>query len=227
MTTDSVPEPRRLLAETRSLARQVRLDQRLTWMTLLVLAGVTLLAIPFDTHFMSVHCTPDGACQFKRWGVLYYWPAALLLSYAAITYAYIRVARSRGLGARVMPYAITGGALTALFTAVYLGVWHYLDTHAVPQDPMPAWVMFLDRLIAPAGIIGIALLVLARLERNTALLLFTVVYLLVVLVPINFGWVGHGDNTRMYWVPEQTINGVVLLLGALGFAWSERRRRTR
>jgi hypothetical protein len=225
MTTDSIPEPRRMLAETRSLARQVRLDQRLTWVTLAVLAGVTFLAIPFDTHFMYVHCTPDGACHFKRWGVLYYWPAALMLSYAAIAYAYMRVARSRGLGARVLPYAITGAALTVLFTGVYLWVGHYFDTHPVPVHPYPAWVMVLDRLIAPAGIIGIALLVLARLERNTALLLFTVIYLLFVLVPINFGWVGHGDRTRTFWVPEQVINGTLLLLGAAGFALARRRQR--
>jgi hypothetical protein len=223
MTTDSVSEPRRLLAETRSLARQVRLDQRLTWVTLLILAAVTLLAIPFDVHFMRVHCLADGSCQFSRRGVLYFWPAALLLSYAAIAVTYIRVARSRGLGARVLPYTITGAALTVLFTGVYLWVWHYFDTHPAPEHPFPAWVMVLDRLIAPAGIIGIALLVLARLERNLALALFTGIYLLVVLVPVDFGWVGHGDNTRMFWVPQQVINGTVLLLGALGFALARQR----
>jgi arginine exporter protein ArgO len=44
MTTGSVPvpeEPRRLLAEVRSLTRRVRRDQRLTWVTLMILAGVT------------------------------------------------------------------------------------------------------------------------------------------------------------------------------------------
>jgi hypothetical protein len=227
MTTDSVPlpdEPRRLLAEVRSLTLQVRRDQRLTWITLSILAGVTFLAIPFDVIFMHVHCQADS-CQFSRQGVLYFWPAALLLSYAAIAYSYIRSARARGLGARVMPYAITGAALTALFTAVYLWVWHYFDTHPVPAHPYPAWVMFFDRLIEPAGIIGIALLVLARLERNPALLLFTVIYLLVVLVPIDFGWIGHGDRPRTFWVPQQVINGLVLTLGAVGFTLARRRQR--
>jgi hypothetical protein len=225
MTTDSVSEPRRLLAEAQSLAHRVRLDQRLTWVTLSILAGVTFLAIPFDVHFMSVHCVAGSGCQFKRLGVLYYWPAALMLSYAAIAFSYIRITRSRGLGTRVMPYTITGAALTALFTGVYLWVWHYFDTHPVPTHSYPAWVMLLDRLIAPAGIIGIALLVLSRLERNTALLLFTVVYLLVVLVPIDFGWVGHGDRPRTAYLPEQVINGTVLLLGAIGFGLARRRQR--
>jgi hypothetical protein len=228
MTTESMPagsEPRRLLAEARALARQVRVDQRLTWVTLLVLAIVTFVAIPFDVVFMHVHCTGDGSCRFSRQGVLYYWPPALLLSYAGIAAAYIRVARSRGLGARVLPYAVTGTALTAVFTAAWLWVRHYLATHPTPTHPFPAWVMFLDRLIAPAGIIGIALLVLARLERNMALLAFTVAYLAVVLVPIDFGWTGHGDRPRTLYVREQIITGTVLLLGAIGFALARRRQR--
>lgn len=228
MTTESVSaggEPRRLLAEVRSLTRQVRFDQRLTWVTLLVLAVVTFVAIPFDVLGMRVHCTGDGVCQFDRRGYFYYWPPTLLLAYAGIAAAYLRVTRSRGLGARVLPYAITGAALTVLFTAVWLWVRHYFLTHAVPAHPYPAWTMFFDRLIAPAGIIGIALLVLARLERNMALLAFTVAYLAVVLVPIDFGWVGHGDRPRTFWVPQQVIDGLVLLLGAIGFALARRRQR--
>jgi hypothetical protein len=224
MTT--VPdEPRRLLAEVRSLTLQVRRDQRLTWLTLLILAGVTFLAIPFDIAFMRVHCHPDGSCQFSRAGLLYFWPAALLLSYAAIAYGYTRTARARGLSARVLPYAITGAALTVLFTGVYLWVWHYFDTHPPMSVAFPVWVMYLDRLIEPAGIIGIALLVLARLERNPALLLFTLAYLVVVLGPVDFGWVNHGHGPRYFYVPQQVIDGVVLLLGAIGFALARRRQR--
>jgi hypothetical protein len=228
MTTESVPaggEPRRLLAEAQSLAHRVRVDQRLTWLTLLVLAGVTFLAIPFDVKLMYVRCFADQSCQFKRWGVIDYWPPALLLAYAGIAFAYVRAARARGLGARVLPYAITGAVLTALFTGVYLAWWHYLDTHGVPTHPFPAWVMFFDRLIAPAGIIGLGLLVLSRVERNWALLAFTIAYLAVVLVPIDFGWVGHGDRPRTFYVPQQVIDGLILLLGAAGFALARRRQR--
>lgn len=47
----------------------------------------------------------------------------------------------------------------------------------------------LGRLISPGAAIGVALLVLARAERNRALLLLTLGYLAVVLVPVRFGWV--------------------------------------
>ena len=222
MTTESVPaggDPRRLLAETQALANRVRLDQRATWIALLVLAGVTLAAIPFDYFFQVTRCVNDG-CQFDRRGVLFYWPPALLLAYAVIAVCYLRVARARGLGARVLPYAITGAALTLLFTAAWIGARLYFPSH--PQR-LTDWMLVLDRLIAPWGIIGIALLVLARLERNVALLVFTVGYLAVVLVPIDFGWGVHWA-TRTYFLPQQIIDGTVLLLGAAGFFLAGRRR---
>jgi hypothetical protein len=222
-------DPGRLLDETRGLARRVRADQRVTWMALLVLAVVTFVAIPFDWHFLVAHCGPvaDGdACRFDRRGVLYYWPPALLLAYATIAFCYVRITRARGVGTRVLPYAITGAALTVVFTAVWLLARVYLNTHPVPHyaDPAPAWLPLLDRLIAPWGTIGVALLVLARLERNVALLLFTVGYLVVVLVPIDLGW-GHTYGIHTMFLPQQVINGTVLLLGAIGFALARRRPR--
>ena len=86
------------------------------------------------------------------------------------------------------------------------------------------WALFGIALLLFAGTIGIALLVLARLERNVALLLFTATYLAVVLIPIDFGWESHSFG-RAAFVPEQVINGVVLLLGAAGFALVRRRNR--
>jgi len=224
MTTDSVPaggDPSRLLSEVRGLARRVRVDQRVTWFALLVLAAVTFVGIPFDWYFLVFHCAGDGtACQFSRQGVLYYWPPALLLAYAAIAVCYVRVARARGLGARVTPYALTGVALTVLFTAAWVAARLYFPTH---PHQFPYWVLVLDRLIAPWGTIGVALLVLARLERNVRLLVFTLGYLTVVLVPIDFGW--HWGAFRTSFLPQQIINGTVLLLGAIGFALAGRRRR--
>ncbi|MEV0809635.1 hypothetical protein [Micromonospora sp. NPDC050200] len=226
MTTDSVPaggDPRRLLSEVRGLARRVRVDQRVTWFALLVLAAVTFVGIPFDWYFLVLHCVGDGTvCQFSRQGVLYYWPPALLLAYAAIAVCYVRAARARGLGARVLPYALTGVTLTVLFTAAWVAVRLYLPSH--PRTlPFPYWVLVLDRLIAPWGTIGVALLVLARLERNLGLLVFTLGYLTVALVPIDFGW--HWGAFRTAFLPQQIINGTVLLLGAIGFALADRRRR--
>jgi hypothetical protein len=238
MTNDSVPaggDPRRLLSEVRGLARRVRVDQRVTWFALLVLAAVTFVGIPFDWYFVVLHCVPGAppqlmevadasVCQFSRQGVLYYWPPALLLAYAAIAVCYVRVAWARGLGARVLPYAITGVALTVLFTAVWVAVRLYLPSH--PRTlPFPYWVLVLDRLIAPWGTIGVALLVLARLERNLGLVVFTLGYLTVALVPIDFGWHWQGQGIRTAFLPQQIINGTVLLLGAIGFALAGRRRR--
>ncbi|MFI5890744.1 hypothetical protein ACIA5D_11575 [Actinoplanes sp. NPDC051513] len=225
MTTDSVPaggDPRRLLSDARTLAQRVRRDQRVTWVALLVLAGVTFVGIPIDWAGMEVHCPADGSpCEFARTGVLIYWPPALLLAYAAVAFCYARVARSRGVGARVLPYAITGIALTVLFTAAWVAARLYFPDH---PHRFPEWVLVFDRLITPWGTIGVALLVLARLERNVALLVFTLGYLAVVLVPVDFGWGMHA-SVRTEWVPQQVINGTVLLLGGIGFALARRRPR--
>jgi hypothetical protein len=229
ITTEWVPasgDPRRLLADARTLARRVRLDQRVTWFALLVLAAVTFAAIPIDRYGMAVHCrSVDGGSVCDVWhrATTIYWPPALLLAYAAIAVCYVRVIRARGLGARVLPYVLTGVGLTALFTAVWLLERQYLHSHR-PTHPYPSWVLLLDRLVGPAGTIGVALLVLAWLERHVALLVFALGYLAVVLVPINFGWgVGWGYLTAS--LPQQVINGAVLLLGAIGFAVARRWHR--
>lgn len=223
MTIDPVTaggDPRRLLSEARTLAHRVRVDQRVTWFALLVLAAVTFGGIPFDWYFFVSSCAGDGCGGWRR-GVLIYWPPALLLAYVAIAVCYLRVARARGLGARVLPYALTGGALTVLFTAAWVAARLYFPTH--PQQ-FPDLVLVLDRLIAPWGTIGVALLVLARLERNLGLLLFTLGYLTVALVPIDFGWHWYGQDSTAF-LPQQFINGSVLLLGAIGFRLADRRRR--
>ncbi|MEU4157340.1 hypothetical protein [Actinoplanes sp. NPDC026670] len=224
MTTEALPgeDPRRLLSDTRALAHRVRRDQRVTWAALLVLAVVTFLAIPADYYGMDVQCTDDW-CRLSRDGVVWFWPPALLLAYTAIAYWYVRIARSRGVGARVLPYAYTGAALALLYVVVWVvfRIWVDLQPQSVPQAE---WTLALDRLVAPAGTIGIALLVLAWLERNPGLLAFTVVYLAAVLAPIRADWL-MGANGRGAFVPEQVFNGVVLLLGAAVFALARRWRR--
>ena len=224
MTTDAVPagdDPRRLLSDVRTLARRVRLDQRVTWLALLVLAGVTFAGIPFDWFGMRLDCVPGGDCGFARRGVLYYWPAALLLAYGAIAVCAVRAARARGLGARVMPYAITGAATTVVFTAAWVAAALYFPSH---PHAFSSPVLVLDRLIAPWGTIGVALLVLARSERNVALLLFTLGYLTLVLLvlPMNDGWAVALWGIRAGFAVPQLISGAVLLAGAIGFAVAHR-----
>jgi hypothetical protein len=230
MTADSMPaadDPRRLLSELRTLARRVRLEQRMTWVALLVLAAVTFAAIPVDWFAMWVRCHPDGGCEFARRGMLYYWPPATLLAYGAIAFFYLRAARARGLGTRVLPYAITGAVTTVVFPAAWLAVQVYLSNHPVPQGPLPYWYLVLDRLVMPWGMIGVTLLVLAWLERNLALLLFTTGYLVLVLLvlPMNFGFGSPHFGIRMGMALPQVIAGLVLLLGAAGFRAVQRRHR--
>ncbi|WP_141725289.1 hypothetical protein [Micromonospora pallida] len=154
----------------------------------------------------------------------FYWWTALVLAYAVIAGGYLRVARARGLGARLLPYVLTGGALVVLSAAVSV-VWGVLDHPYYPDEP-PTSVQFPFRLIDPTGVIGLALLVLAWLERRVALLLFALGYLAVVLVPINFGWgVGWGNQWAM--APPLAISGGLLLLGSAGFALAQRLRQPR
>ncbi|GAA0714399.1 hypothetical protein Drose_25415 [Dactylosporangium roseum] len=230
MTTDPIPadgDPRRLLSYVRSLGHRVRLDQRMTWVALLVLAVVTLVGIPFDWLGMTVHCRQDNGCEFARRGVLYYWPPALLLAYTAIAVSYVRAARARGLGARVLPYAIAGAATTVVFTAAWVAAALYLPSHPESMQRLSYWGLVLDRLVSPWSMIGIALLVLARLERNIRLLLFTLVYLAAVLLvlPMNEGWGPAGWGLQARFAVPQVISGAVLLLGAVGFFGAARRRQ--
>ncbi|GIJ81299.1 hypothetical protein Xph01_57310 [Micromonospora phaseoli] len=241
MTTDSVSagdDPHRLLADVRNLVGRVRRDQRLTWVALLTLAVVTVGAIPFDWLFMKVRCDGSG-CMFARRGMLYYWPPALLIAYAVIAVSYVRAARARGLGARVLPYAITGAATAVVFTAAYTAAAAYFPSHPpFGGGPVPFWWIVLDRLIAPWGLIGLALLVLARLERNVALLLFTLAYLALVLVvlPTTDGmhlpeWgipsfmSGTDIQPRLAMTPPQLIVGAVLLAGGIGFSKAHRKQQ--
>jgi hypothetical protein len=227
MTTGSLPaagDPRRLLSDVRSLARGVRLDQRLTWVALAVLAVVTFVGIPFDWFGMQLHCAADTSCQFWRRGVVFYWPPALLLAYSAIAIGYVRAARARGLGSRVMPYVITGAATTVVFTAAWVAARLYFPSH---PHQLSYWGLVLDRLVSPWATIGVALLVLARLERNLALLLYTVGYLamVVLVLPMDSGWDPLHWGTRGAFALAQVICGVLLALGALGFVAARRWQR--
>jgi hypothetical protein len=235
MTSDAVPaggDPRRLLAEARDLARRVRLAQRVTWLPLLVLALVTFGAIPVHRYGRMVvsNChAVDGGQVCKAWepAAQSYWLATMVLAYVVIAGGYLRVARARGVDARVLPYVLTGVALSAvMFAAIAAGAgaWIVPDPQELLDPSTSVQVLF--RLLAPTGAIGLALLVLAWLERHVALLLFTLAYLAVVLVPINFGW---GVHWGQWWggTPPLVISGGVLLLGCAGFALAQWLRRPR
>jgi hypothetical protein len=233
MASDAVPagsDPRRLLTDARNLAHRVRLTQRVTWLPLLVLAVVTFAAIPVQLISRPVvtNCqTVNGSQVCKIWEPvgLSYWLVAAILAYVIIARGYLRVARDRGVDARVLPYALTGVALAVLvFAAIAAGAGAWIVPDPEELLHPSAFVQVLFRLIIPAGAIGLALLVLAWLERHAALLVFTLVYLAVVLVPIDFGW---EELSQWQFVPMLVIGGSVLLLGSAGFALAQRLRRAR
>lgn len=228
MTADG--DPHRLLAHVRHLTRRVRTAQRVTWLPLLVLAAVTFGAIPahrYGWQMSGCATTASGeVCQARNLALIFYWQVALAASYVAIAYGYLRAARARGVAARVMPYVLLGIALNVLVQAVALLVahqgWGVADG---PEGPDGA-AQFLLRLMDWGAAIGVALLVLAWLERHLALLLFTVGYLAVVLLRIDLGWGTHWGGDWAF-LPPLVVQGGVLLLGGLGFAYVQRPRRHR
>ncbi|HEY1642195.1 MAG TPA: hypothetical protein VGG35_15995 [Streptosporangiaceae bacterium] len=212
-------DPRQLLSSARELASRVRQTQRATWLPLLVLAAVTFAAIP--AYHAGHHV---GSCVSVRGGricisyypaAFVYWPIALVLAYTAIAAFYIRRSRARGVGTRVRPYVTAGIVLALVMSGVSLAAVHH-----PPPYGQGLQVAVLARLISPASAIGLALLVLARTERSRALVVLALAYLVVVLVPVSFGWVI--DEPAWFFVPRQVIDGSVLLLASIGFALAQR-----
>lgn len=222
--------PHELLSTVHDLTRRVRHAQRGTWFPLLLLGALTLAAIPVDryghhaTTCTTTH-TPDGTgrvCAISSTWSFVYWATALVLAYAAITGFYLHRSRMRGVGTPIRPYILAGIGIIVLVTGVALWVAHHppaaehdiLGLHLQPQSG-PA--TFLYRLAGPASAIGLALLVLSWVERNGALLVFTLTYLAIVLVPVTFGWMIARPSPWSF-LPHLVIPGGLLLLGGIGFA---------
>ena len=232
--SEPLDDPKNLLAETRALALHVRRAQRTTWFALLVLGVVVLLAIPFYRygHFGPSHCqtSADGhlhVCLPYSTLVLWYWPVALVAAYALIGAAYARQARARGVGTRVRAYVVGGVVLAVV--ATLLSLWdlqHPLAWAQIADPLLPAsspWVPELNRVIGPTGVIGLGLLVLARVERSRALVAFSVLYLLTVLTSLQP--VRHmAALSPWHFLPNLLAPGLVLLVGSGLFALLERSR---
>jgi hypothetical protein len=80
--------------------------------------------------------------------------------------------------------------------------------------------------MVPLVAIGLALFVLARMERSWAVLAFAVGYLVVALLANGGGGGGSALGLPTTWgfLPNLLIAGGVLLLGGVGFALAERRQ---
>jgi hypothetical protein len=212
--------PRELLSATRRLTRRVRQAQRGTWFPLLLFAGLTLASIPItlnSRHTIDCRAVAAGkVCVGWSPGAYVYWSLALVLAYAAIAAFYVHRARERGVGTRVRPYIITGAIIAVVATGVSLWLATHAEDFGFPAPPSPATVL-LYRLATPEAAIGLALLVLAWVERNRALLVFGLVYLVIV----GFGWIFTPQSPWSH----QATTAAVLLLGSIGFALAERRAR--
>ena len=227
MTTEAAypgDDPRRWLSSARELTRRVRKEQRATWFPLLLFAALTLASIPvrrYSGHYQTCRAMPVGqVCRAYSDADLVYWPIALVLAYVAIVTFYIRRTRARGIGTRVRPYAITGIIVAVVLTGVAFWGFHHPLAN---QGPLALSNGFPYRLASPGAAIGLALLVLAWAERNRALLLVTLAYLAVVLVPITFGRLQFDPP----WYATPAISqGSVLLLAGIGFALAQRPLRS-
>ncbi len=214
-------DPRGLLSDARKLARRVRREQRATWFPLLIFAALTFASIPvrrYSGHHLVCVAVPR-VCTVYSDAEFVYWPIALVLAYVLIAAFYIRRSRARGVGTRVRPYAIAGIIVAVVLTGMAL--W---EIHNPPAGRSLLGVTGLPyRLASPGAAIGLALLVLAWAERNRALFVLALAYLVAVLVPLTFG--PDHYNPPWYSYPA-VLQGSVLLLGAIGFALAQRPLRS-
>jgi len=236
MTDLTDPHPRDaavLLSQTTALTNRVRRAQRATWFPLLVFAAVTLVAVPVEAlGTWHTHCVsgpgPVASCVKYSYAGLLYWPLAMIAAYVAISSFYVVRSRRQGLGTRVWPYVVTGIALAVLVIPPLEVVMTRMHTSV---GVGPGWFVFgspmfatdlLARLLSVTGVIGLALLVLAWVERSKALTLFTLGYLALVVAPITYQrFLSHPSMwpVLMHFI----VQGLYLLAGTIGFYLAEHR----
>jgi hypothetical protein len=217
------------LASVRDLTHQVRIAQRGTWFPLLVFAVITLGSIPLyrygPRHVAACVSgqAPAGqvsvVCGAVRPWTVVYWPVALVLAYVAIAAFYVRQSRRRGVGTRIRPYLVVGVVFAVLVSAASLwGAYH----PSIPHQGVTPLTEVGYRLQSSVAAIGVALLVLAWVERNRLLAWFSLVYLIVVLVPGGLlpGGTSLPVRHSSPWdfLPRVLVTAGVLLMGSLGFA---------
>lgn len=225
--------PRRLLSTARELTRRVRIAQRATWFPLVLLGLVVVAAAPLyrlGPHPHATDCAvqavPGGGLTERcfasfGWSTFIYWMISLPVAYAVIAGFYVVRARRRGVGTRILPYVTAGLAGLVLVAACWP-----LQRSLQASYPVALVVHGLNPLFA----IGMALFVLAWVERNWALLAFAAGYLAVALLPDLYGvsrlLAEHGWVVARQWLflPGLWLAGGMLLLGGAAFAVAERLR---
>jgi hypothetical protein len=227
--------PRRLLAATRRLTGRVHHAQRGAWFPLTLLGLVVAAAAPFYRLSTGLHAAcgqlaaTAGAVSRQcvaslGWAAFTYWTIALPCAYAVIGGFYVVRARHRGVGTRIVPYVIAGVGSGIVLTIT--AVWPV--ARRLSGLPSSSPVALLVHGLNPLLGIGLALLVLAWVERLWALLGFAVAYSAFALT-INLysfsklfrhlGWTVPG-----HWVllPGLLIAALLLLIAAAAFGVAER-----
>ncbi len=82
-------------------------------------------------------------------------------------------------------------------------------------------INLVDRLISPSGVVGLALLVLARIERSWLVLMVAVIYLVLVTIPVYLG--SEAAPSRWAFLPHLLLGAAALLGGSLLVAAAQRR----
>lgn len=231
--------PQDLLVATRELTQRVRRQQRGGWFPLLVFAVVTFAAVPVDRYgrHLVAHCATAGnggvICTGYSPAALWYWPVALLLAYSAIGVFYVTRSRRRGIGTRVQPYVVVGAVLAVLATvwALWARAHPAFLAESLHLGPSQS-INVLDRIASPTGAIGLALLLLAWIERSWLLLAITSGYLFIVVTAAG-RHSHHVDHSALTFPPQVSpwaflpnllLGGGVLLLGAVILALTQRDR---
>ena len=229
MSSSATPDdPRGLLAGVEGLTRRVRHDQGAAWFALAVFGAITLLATPFYRFGpTSRHCTAHGgaisACTVYPTLALWYWPVAVLLGYATVAWLYLRRSRQHGIGTRVGPY-VAVGLLLGLAAAAWL-TWalahpDFLATSLRVGSSTSGSALF--RLAGPSGAIGVALLVLAWVERTWLLGAVSVISLAAVVTDSQ---THHSAPSRWVFLPHLLLVAGILLVGAVVLAVAHRSSR--
>jgi hypothetical protein len=215
------------LSTTRDLTRRVRFAQRGAWFPLVAFAAVTLAAIPFNRYGPHPrHCSSThgmvSVCTIQPTLALWYWPVALLGAYLATSWFYLHRSQQVGVGTRVQPYVAVGAVL-----ALLIGAWAlWANTHpaflagTLHLQPGHAPREFLYRMASPAAAIGLALLLLAWIERSCALFTLTAAYLVVAVATVGIGRFTHPSPWAF--LPHLLVDASVLLVGALLLALIQR-----
>lgn len=227
------------------LRLHTRLARNVHWFVLVVFGLLTLGSMPFYLQSVqspsSPGCHPSASgfvCRaasrhsplggafnpqgspfgLNRWATLY-WVIAITIGFALVLVYYRRRSMSLGVQGRIWPSVVVGGGL--FFLTVY-------GNRQGARLPVPdAWV----RGTGVVVVIAIGLGVLALLERNVHLGLFTLAFFGLALMStlyddanlfqrVGLGRIFNGSGAEL---PNLLLPGLFMLAGGLVFWWHSRR----